>query len=311
MKNINNSELRHRIGRGHHGVWMLCAAILVAGAFALAPLSALAQKAFSGPEEAAEALVDAVARDDQEAFKILLGGDWKKFIPVDVDREDTEKFLEAWKKSHRIVSEGDAKAMIEVGTKGWTLPIPIVKGKTGWQFDPRAGAEELRTRRIGRNELSAMQTVLAYYDAQKDYAEKDRNGDGVLEYAQKLISSPGKKDGLYWPTAEGEEESPAGPAYAEAKAGSAYHGYFFHILKAQGKDAKGGAFDYVVKGRMIGGFALVAWPAKYGDTGVMTFIINHDGVIFEKDLGPSTDSVARAMTRFNPDASWKVVDPDK
>jgi len=308
---MKNNDLQNRIGCWPGGVWKLCAAILVAGAFALAPLSALAQKAFPSPGEAAEAFVDAVARDDGAALRTILGEDWKKFIPVDVDREDTEKFLEAWKRSHRVVPEGDARAMVEVGTQGWTLPIPIVKVKTGWQFDTRAAAEELRTRRIGRNELSAMQTVLAYYDAQKDYAEKDRNGDGVLEYAQKLISTPGKKDGLYWPTAEGEEESPAGPAYAEAKAGSAYHGYFFHILKAQGKDAKGGAFDYVVKGRMIGGFALVAWPAKYGDTGVMTFIINHDGVIFEKDLGPSTDSVARAMTRFNPDASWKVVDPDK
>jgi len=308
---MKSNDLLHRISCWHGGVWRLCAAIIVAGAFALAPLSALAQKAFPSPEEAAEAFVEAVSRDDQEAFKTLLGEDWKKFIPVDVNREGTEKFLEAWKKSHRIVSEGDAKAMIEVGTKGWTLPIPIVKAKTGWKFDTRAGALELRTRRIGRNELSAMQSVLAYYDAQKEYSEKDRTGDGVLQYAQKLISSPGKKDGLYWPTAAGEEESPLGPAYAEVKAGSAYHGYFFRILKAQGKDAKGGALDYVVKGRMIGGFALVAWPAKYGDTGVMTFLINHSGVIFEKDLGPTTDSVARAMTRFNPDASWTVVDPDK
>ena len=301
---MKNNDLQNRIGCWPGGVWKLSAAILVAGAFALAPLSALAQKAFPSPGEAAEAFVDAVARDDGAALRTILGEDWKKFIPVDVDREDTEKFLEAWKRSHRVVPEGDARAMVEVGTQGWTLPIPIVKVKTGWQFDTRAAAEELRTRRIGRNELSAMQVVLAYYDAQKDYALVDRNGDGVLEYAQRFASTPGRRDGLFWPN---DPASPLGPLYGDETKDGIYHGYRFRILKTQGPAARGGVRDYVVKGRMTQGFAAVAWPAKYNDTGVMTFIVSHDGNVYQKNLGSGTDAAARAMTRFNPDRSHRSV----
>ncbi len=221
------------------------------------------------------------------------------------------RFLEAWAKSHRVVPAGPDKALLEVGTDGWTLPIPIVKAGTGWRFDTKAGAEEMRVRRIGRNELAARQVVLAIYDAEREYAARDANGDGRLDYAPKLASARGKKDGLYWPTGPGEEPSPLGELVAEVQAkggarGSGYHGYRYRILAAQGPHAPGGAFDYVVGGHMIGGFAVVAWPVKYGATGVMTFMVNHGGVVYEKDLGPETANRVRAMKRFDPDSSWKT-----
>jgi len=282
--------------------------VATVAALVLASAPAFAQKAYPSAEAAAEAFTDAVARSDPDTLRTILGADWKRFIPTDdIDQDDVYAYLAAWAKSHRLVSSGDAKAMIAVGEQGWTLPIPIVKDAAGWKFDPRAGAEEMRTRRIGRNELATMQAALAYFDAQKEYALKDRDGDGVLEYAQKFVSSPGKHDGLYWPDSSGTDESPLGPIYGGQKAGEGYHGYYYRILRGQGKSAPGGAYDYVIGGRMRAGFALVAWPIRYGDTGVMSFIVSHDGVVYEKDLGPNTDAVARAMTRFNPDSGWTKV----
>jgi hypothetical protein len=193
---------------------------------------------------------------------------------------------------------------LSVGTEGWTLPIPIVKTAKGWTFDVKAGAEEMRIRRIGRNELAAMQALLAYYDAQKEYAQADRNGDGLVEYAQKVRSTPGKRDGLIWAN---DPASPLGPLYGDESKDGVYHGYRFHILKAQGPGASGGARDYMVKGHLTQGFGAVAWPAKFGDTGVMTFIVNHDGKVYQKDLGAGTDAAARAMKTFNPDKSWAQV----
>lgn len=258
---------------------------------------------------------EAVATSDEDALKTLLGADFRTFIPP-AGAEIRYRFLAAWAKAHAIKPEGDAKAFVAVGDDGWTLPIPIVKTAQGWRFDTRGGAEEMRLRRIGRNELAVMQVMLAVYDAQKEYARRDRNGDGVLQYASKLVSSPGKQDGLYWPTKAGEALSPLGPAVAAARAAgggedAGYYGYRYKLLSSQGKNAPGGAFDYVANGRMIGGFAAVAWPVKYGDTGVMTFIVSHDGVLYQKDLGPDTAARAAAMTRFDPDSSWTKVDPDK
>jgi hypothetical protein len=284
--------------------FVLAAAVAVA----LVPSLARAQQAYPTAEAAAEAFTDAVARNDDNALRAVLGADWKRFIPtLDVDQDDIYAYLAAWAKSHKVVPQGADKAVLAVGDKGWTLPIPIVKDAAGWKFDPRAGADEMRTRRIGRNELAAMQAVLAYYDAQKEFASRDRNKDGVREYAQKLVSSPGKQDGLFWPTKAGEPDSPLGPLLADIKPGEGYHGYRYRILKAQGKDAPGGAYDYVIGGRMRAGFALVAWPIRYGDTGVMSFIVSHDGQVYEKDLGSGTDGIARGMTRFNPDSSWTKV----
>jgi Protein of unknown function (DUF2950) len=279
--------------------------------FALAVVApASAQQAYPSPEAAGQALIDAIATSDGAALTKVLGADWRRFIPtVDVDQDDVYAFLAASAKSTRIVRENADHAHLAVGAQDWKLPIPIVQKGGAWRFDVHAGADEMRTRRIGRNELAAMQSALAYYDAQREYATRDRDGNGVLEYAQRIASTQGRRDGLYWGSRAGEPESPLGPAYGDAKPGESYHGYFFRILKAQGPNARGGARDYVIKGRMTGGFALVAWPAKYGETGVMTFIINHDGQIFEKNLGPGGDAVARAMTRFDPDASWQKVTP--
>ncbi|MGH7341929.1 MAG: DUF2950 domain-containing protein [Candidatus Rokuibacteriota bacterium] len=280
----------------------------LAAALVLGSAPVFAQRAYPTPEAAAEALTDAVARSDGDALRTVLGADWKRFIPTaEIDQDDVYAFLADWAKSHKIVPEGADKAVLAVGDQGWTLPIPLVKDAAGWKFDPRAGADEMRTRRIGRNELATMQAALAYFDAQKEYALRPRTGDGVLQYAQRFVSTPGKRDGLFWPDPSGRDESPLGPLYGGQKAGAGYHGYHYRILKAQGKDASGGAYDYLIKGRMVSGFALVAWPIRYGDTGVMSFVVSHDGVVYQKDLGPSSDTVARAMTRFNPDSGWTKV----
>jgi len=283
-------------------------AAALAAALVLVSAPSFAQRAYPTPEAAAEAFTDAVARSDADALRAVLGADWKRFIPtVDVDQDDVYAYLAAWAKSHKIVAAGPDKAVLAVGDQGWPLPIPIAKDAAGWKFDTRAGADEMRTRRIGRNELAAMQAALAYFDAQKEYALRPRTGDGVLQYAQRFVSSPGKRDGLYWPDPSGKDESPLGPIYGGQKPGEGYHGYRYRILKGQGKSALGGAYDYLIKGRMVSGFALVAWPIRYGDTGVMTFIVSHDGVVHQKDLGSTTDAAARAMTRFNPDSSWTKV----
>ena len=295
-----------------------CFAVLAA-ALALSvswlPGAAAQQKKFATPEAAMNAFGDAVATSDEDALKALLGADFRTFIPP-VGADITYRFMAAWAKSHSIKLEGDDKALIAVGDDGWTLPIPIVKRAQGWVFDTRAGVDEMRVRRIGRNELAVMQIMLAIYDAQKEYAGKDYNGDGVLQYASKFASSPGKKDGLYWPAKPGEELSPLGPAVDAARGagarrtGQGYYGYHYKLLTSQGKHAPGGAFDYVAHHRLIGGFAVVAWPVKYGDTGVMTFLVSHDGVLYEKDLGPSTATQARAMTQFDPDSTWQKVSPE-
>lgn len=278
-------------------------------ALSLVSVVSFAQKAYPTPDAAAQALVDALSRSDVEALRSVLGPEWRRFVPEGtVDQDDAYEFLGAWATQHKVVLEQPDKALLAAGPGDWTLPVPIVKSAAGWRFDPRAGVDAMRTRRIGRNELHAMQAALAYFDAQKEYAQQDRDGNSVLEYAQKFVSSPGRHDGLYWPDATGQDLSPLGPLYAGQRGGEGDHGYHFKILKAQGKDAPGGAYDYVIGNRMRGGFALIAWPIRYGDTGVMSFIVNHDGVVYEKDLGPGGETAAQAMTRFNPDASWRKVD---
>jgi hypothetical protein len=286
----------------------LCMALSVAAAPGLAHAQ---QTKFPSAEAAAEAFVDAIARSDGDTVRAILGADYRKVMPLDeMTQDDKLDFLSAWAQGHRVLPQGDNKAVLEVGKTQWTLPIPIVKGPGGWVFDTRAGADELLTRRIGRNELAAMEAVLAYFDAQKDYARKERQPGMGLVYAQKFFSTPGQKDGLYWESAAGEEPSPLGPAYRAATSREgAYHGYYFRILTGQGKNANGGAYDYRIKGRMSGGFALIAWPAQFGKTGIMSFMVNHDGVVFQKNLGPGGDAVARSMQRFDHDASWQAVVP--
>ncbi|MDH5221756.1 MAG: DUF2950 domain-containing protein [Betaproteobacteria bacterium] len=277
-----------------------------------------AQKTFGSPEEAATVLVAAVGKGNLKEMQAILGPGSKALVQSGdavADRRGRERFVRSYEESSKVERQGDAKAILVIGKDDWPMPIPMVKGKDGWRFDARLGGEEVLNRRIGRNELSAAQAALAYVDAQREYYLRNPQGDKLLHYAQRFGSTKGKRDGLYFPTKAGEPPSPLGPLYASAKAAgyfkagngkpSPYFGYRYRILKGQGPDAPGGAYDYVVQGRMIGGFALVAWPASYGSSGVMTFIVNHDGVVYEKDLGPDTAKAAGKITRFNPDKGWQ------
>lgn len=286
------------------------AAWLIGLGMAWANLAA-AQEAFPTPEKAVESFVQAlgVEHADEARLAQLLGDDWRTYIPREgVQRSDVDAFLEQYKAQHQIDQQVDNKAILAVGPEHWTLPIPLTKAANGWRFDLKAGSAEIRARRIGRNELAALQSVLAYHDAQMDYASQDRNGNGALEYAQQIFSTPGKHDGLFWADEEGGEISPLGPLFGKDVVGDAWYGYHFRILDGQGPSAPGGAYSYLIGNQMSRGFALVAWPAKYNDTGVMSFMISHDGQVFEKDLGPQGDKIAKAMKRFDPDDSWKEVD---
>lgn len=302
-------------------------AALLALAFALsaaAPPAAGAQpkqKAFASPDEATAALVAAAQSGDQKLLDDVLGPERKKLgsgDPAQAKRE-REQFVAAYQEKHELVKQGDDRATLVVGKNDWPLPIPLVKAGDAWRFDTAAGREEIVNRRIGQNELYTIQVLLALVDAQREYAAVDRNGDGLLEYAQKFASSKGKKDGLYWRVNEGEPPSPMGDLVAKAvqegysrKSGkpTPYWGYYYRILTGQGKDAPGGAYSYLAKGKMFGGFAIVAYPAKYGGSGVMSFVVSHDGVVYQKDLGPATSQAATKMTTFNPDGSWKQVAKD-
>ena len=301
----------------------LTAAILaVTWMLILASSMALAQQDYKTPQAAADALVATARSGDQKAALVVLGQGGEDIISSgDKVSDDAvrERFVASYDTKHQIAMEGDSKAVLVIGNNDYPFPIPLARNKDGtWSFDTVAGRQEILARRIGHNELDAIQTSLAYVDAQNDYAAKDR-GDGEGAYAQRFISESGKKDGLYWPTAQGEEESPLGELFADAsrqgyRAGegrSPYHGYYYKILAKQGPAATGGAVDYVVNGKMIGGFGLVAYPAEYRNSGVMTFIVNHEGVVFQKDLGPHTDELAERITSFNPDQTWtKVTDTE-
>jgi hypothetical protein len=290
----------------------ISSSVAVALALSLgSPLAAWAQKDFKSPEEAMTSFGNAVANDDEARLKELLGADFRKLIPP-VGAEVRSRFLTAWNTSHAIQARDGEHADITVGNDGWTLPIPLVKSAEGWHFDTRAGAEEMRLRRIGRNELAVIQTMLAIYDAQREYAETAHDGSGLLAYAKKLSSSPGKRDGLYWPTDPDEKPSPLGAAFltAGAKAGQpGYYGYHYKLLTSQGPHAPGGAYDYVAHGKLFGGFAVIAWPVRYGDTGIKSFMVSHVGQVYERDLGPDGAAKATAMHSFDPGAGWAKVSP--
>jgi Protein of unknown function (DUF2950) len=277
---------------------------------------------FATPEAAVAALTTAANANDQKALQNIFGpaaADIENPDQVQADRE-LQAFADALNITNQIVHESETNCVLEVGEQSWPFPIPLVKQTDGqWFFDTEAGKEEILNRRIGRNELTTLQSVRAYVDAQRDYASSDRLGNEVLQYAQKIISSPGLKDGLYWPTNLDGEISPLGPLVALAQAagyvstnqsaGTApepFHGYYFKILTRQGKHAPGGKYDYIINGNMIGGFALVAWPAEYGNSGIMTFIVNQQGRVYQKDLGAKTDYLAPAIKRYDPDSTWQL-----
>ena len=276
-----------------------------------------AQERFKTPQDAVTALVAAVRSEKPAAIVTVLGRDGRAVADSGdsvADAAARTAFLAAFDARNQLVADGKEKMILTIGAKEWPFPIPLVMRNDAWQFDTAAGRTELLYRRIGRNELNTIQAVLAYVDAQNEYSTINPAKSPVPVYAQRIISSPGKKDGLYWPAAGAEVNSPLGDLVARAtsegyRAGARapYHGYYFKILTSQGATAPGGAVNYVVKGRMIGGFALVAWPAEYGNSGVMTFLVNHAGTIFQKDLGPATERVASQMTSFNPDQTWKRV----
>ena len=291
----------------------LLATILLGSALALPAPAVLAagQKSFATPEAAMEAFGAAVIDSDEAALRAMFGANFRQLIPP-TGAELRYEFIEAWAKSHKIEPDGDGRARIAAGLKGWTLPIPLEKTASGWRFDMKAGMDEIAIREIGRNELSAIQVAKAYADAQREYFARDRNGDGVPEYAQKIASSAGKMDGLYWPSRANGEASPLGRLLADAAADKgrkpgSYHGYSYRILTAQGQDAPGGARSYLADGRMTGGFGLLAWPTTYGKSGIMSFMINQDGQVYEKNLGAGTTGQAARIQTFNPDATWRKV----
>jgi len=277
-----------------------------------------AAKYYPSPDAAVQALVAAARTGEDAALVDALGPDAEELVGSGDDVADQNvrrRFAARYDEKHEIVLDSDSKAELQIGENEWPFPIPLVKEEGGWRFDVAAGADEILDRRVGKNELSAIQVSLAIADAQREYYLRNPDGSDLLHYAKQFMSDAGKRNGLYWQTAEGEEPSPLGPLVADAHAegyshdeGSEepkpYHGYFYKMLTRQGPAASGGAYDYVAKGEMIGGFAVVAYPAEYGSSGVMTFLVNHDGVVYQKDLGPDTPSLVAELTEFNPDQSW-------
>jgi hypothetical protein len=274
-------------------------------------------QSFATPQEAAQALVDAAGQNDTAALMKLFGPQGSDIVRSGDAAEDKDARAEFARRAHekmqvQMEASNPNRAVIIAGNDNWPLPIPLVRTKAGqWHFDIARGRVEILARRIGRNELAAIDVCRGYVEAQMEYGSQDRNGNGVLDYAQRIVSSPGKKNGLYW---EGAPDNLVPKAFRDAaaaigggKAPEPYHGYYFRVLTSQGPDAPGGAQPYIVKGDMIGGFALLAYPAKYGDSGIKTFIVNHRGVVYEKDLGPSTATLAAQITRFNPDKTWQPV----
>ena len=298
-------------------------AFMVLLAWSAVAHAAQGAKHFASLDEAVSALIDAVRAHDRKALAEILGPQGRALVESgdDVaDRNAAQRFLAEYDKAHRLEG-GGGKVVLYVGPDDFPFPIPLVPDGPSWRWDVEEGREEILKRRIGRNELSVIQVCLAYVDAQREYYSQSRKRDGVLEYAQRFPSTPGKRDGLYWVTKPDEPPSPLGTLVTRAQAagygrgsGSAsagvpFHGYFYRILLKQGPNAPDGAYDYVVGGHMIGGFGLLAYPARYGESGVMTFIMNHDGVVYQKDLGPATPRAAAAIQAFDPDPTWKRVEP--
>ena len=302
-------------------------ALLVSLCLALscqAPEAQTARKAFPAPEAAAQALVDAVKAGNEKETISILGPSLKEWIqsgdPV-ADKKTREAFVEAYEQRHSIDSSAPDRSVMVIGDDDFPFPIPLVRSGNHWRFDPELGKQEIIDRRVGKNELDTIQTLLAISDAQSDYVALDPEGKGAREYAKKFISSPGEHNGLYWPASTTEPQSPLGELAAAAEQSgysrnakrsadrmTPFHGYYFKMLTEQGTHAPGGAYPYVVKGRMIGGFAVIAWPAKYAVSGYKTFMVSHDGFVYEADLGYRTARIASAFDSFDPGEGWTKVD---
>lgn len=312
------------LGRRSHRIGLALVAI---GVSLVLPrhLRAQDERRFGSPDEAVSALKQAVTARDTNALHLIFGPTGYQLVSADVVEATTERemFAQRLAEKVKIVPKSGSQQVLQLGTDSWSFPIPLVEAGGQWFFDTEAGKEEILNRRIGANELGAIHVCRAYVEAQREYASKDRNGDEVLDNAQHLRSAPGAHDGLYWSSRNGDEESPLGPLVAQAhfegyrrqtriltEEQSPYHGYYFKILTKQGKHAPGGKYSYIINGHMIGGFALAAWPAEWANTGVMTFIINQQGRVYQKNLGPKTAKLAPGLTSYDPDNSWTLTDAD-
>jgi hypothetical protein len=318
---LNRAMLRRAANRRLIALRLSAAAMGLVAFAAVSPMAAAApQKTFATPAAAVDALMAANRGNHLGKLLAILGPAGAKLIhsgdPV-ADRRGRTRFIAAYDEAHKFELDGDSKAIMIVGTDQWPLPIPLVREHARWRFDTKAGADEILNRRIGRNELSVIEVSRAYVLAQREYAAKKLGPGGDAEYAQHFMSTEGQRDGLYWPVKAGEQESPVGLLIAQARAAGyrpgtphlkprPYYGYFFRILTRQGQDAPGGAKDYVLNGHMTGGFALIAYPATYGDSGIMTFIVNQDGIVYQKNLGPDTTRMAAQITQYDPDGSWQA-----
>jgi hypothetical protein len=296
--------------------------IMVTGIASAASTSA-AQREFASPEQAVDALLTATRADAPDRLLAILGPRGMKLIHSGdrvADRDGRERFLAAYDQSHHFELDGSRQAVLLVGAEDWPLPIPLVHDAGGWRFDTRAGEQQIIDRRVGRNELNVIEVCRAYVVAQREHADLESSSGGEHQYAQHFLSHPGQHDGLYWPVAGEEAESPLGPLVAQARAEGylselpagkgkrqPYYGYYYRILTRQGLHASGGARNYIAAdGHMSGGFALLAYPANYADSGVMSFIVNQNGIVREKNLGPHTAAIARAINEYDPDPSWRI-----
>ena len=315
-KSETSSLCRHSLA-----VFILTAIVVVFFSF-LSYAQDTKQKKFKSPEDAFKALVEAAKNNDIEELSAIFGPEGKDIISSGdavADKRARERFVKTAGDAVKFSKLDDGTMLLVIGKDECPFPIPIVKSDQAWVFSTEEGKQEIINRRIGRNELNTIQVAKAYVDAQREYARKDRNGDGVLQYAQHFVSHKGKRDGLYWEAGPGEERSPLGPLFARAteegytfgkkdEKHSPYYGYYFRILKSQGNNAPGGELEYVTDGKMISGFGLLAYPAQYGVSGVMTFIVNRQGIVYEKNLGPKTEEIAKAITKYDPDKTWKQVE---
>ena len=315
---FRNREMNRSVWQGIRVVFAVVF-ITIFGLAGTSHAAAAPQKTFPSAENAVKALVAAAKNNNSKELMAIFGVGSKELIfsgDAVADKQRHERFTKDYEEKNRLVQQGNDMVLL-IGKEDWPFPIPVMKKGDNWIFDTDRGKEEILNRRIGQNELFTIQACLAIVDAQREYAVKDRDRDGLLEYAQKFVSDSGKKNGLYWDAKQGEPQSPLGPIMVRARGEgyqgkpsstpSPYHGYYYRILTAQGKDAPGGAYSYLVKGKMIGGFAVVAYPAEYGNSGVMTFIVNYDGKVFQKNLGQNTASIATGMKEYNPDKTWTEV----
>jgi hypothetical protein len=305
-------------------MWRFALVVIMMSAWGIVAVSVLSvsaqelkQKVFGSPEEAMKSLAEAAQAGDIKDMMAILGPEGEDIISSGdavADKDILERFVEVYQEKADFVKEKEDRVSVIMGKDNWPFPIPIMKMAGGWIFDTKAGREEVLNRRIGRNELRTIQVCLNYVEAQQEYASTDREQDGIIQYAQKFASDTYRRNGLYWEVAEGEIPSPLGPGVVKAaaegyrRAGGKpfpFHGYYYKILKGQGKSAPGGAYNYVINGHMVAGFALMAYPAQYGVSGIMTFIVNQNGVVYEKDLGPKTEAIAKATTLYNPDRTWR------